>query len=234
MRSGACSFLRHGPHLNPQYGTPLFAHFYHLQSAPSVPHPPNSLAIRDLSQEPRDPATTTVPAFAPKDSPYWPRSPGTTILRRTVRATCRPPAVPHLLDNRLPPPPPTTDPTKTTITTPPPPPPPLPLPGPNSVAGKMADSDTSRSGPPLPAQDPLARELIQGGVEEGVLVPLKTTLELRDDYQTGHVLITRTPTKSANPAILYARYSPNQTYAFPFLLSPPPPPLLNDHFISPR
>jgi hypothetical protein len=55
----------------------------------------------------------------------------------------------------------------------------------------------------LAAQDPIVRELLQEEVEHGVLIPLKTTLELRDDYQTGHVLITRTPTKAANPVILY-------------------------------
>ncbi|AEO61899.1 cytidine deaminase-like protein [Thermothelomyces thermophilus ATCC 42464] len=57
----------------------------------------------------------------------------------------------------------------------------------------------------LAAQDPIVRELVQEDIEHGVLIPLKTTLELRDDYQTGHVLITRTPTKAANPAILLLR-----------------------------
>jgi tRNA-specific adenosine deaminase 3 len=60
----------------------------------------------------------------------------------------------------------------------------------------------------LAAQDPIVRELLQEDVEHGVLIPLKTTLELRDDYQTGHVLITRTPTKAANPAILYVPLLP--------------------------
>jgi tRNA-specific adenosine deaminase 3 len=69
----------------------------------------------------------------------------------------------------------------------------------------------------LAAQDPIVRELVQDDVEHGVLIPLKTTLELRDDYQTGHVLITRTPTKAANPAILYARPSPSQI-CFPLTL----------------
>lgn len=54
----------------------------------------------------------------------------------------------------------------------------------------------------LAAQDPIVRELLEDEVEHGVLIPLKTTLELRDDYQTGHVLITRAPTKAANPVIL--------------------------------
>jgi len=54
----------------------------------------------------------------------------------------------------------------------------------------------------LAAQDSIVRELLEDEVEHGVLIPLKTTLELRDDYQTGHVLITRAPTKAANPVIL--------------------------------
>ncbi|KAL2016353.1 hypothetical protein VTK56DRAFT_3839 [Thermocarpiscus australiensis] len=66
----------------------------------------------------------------------------------------------------------------------------------------VGDSSIQRS---LAAQDPIVRELIQDEVEHGVLIPLKTTQELRDDYQTGRVLITRTPTKSANPAILLLR-----------------------------
>lgn len=75
---------------------------------------------------------------------------------------------------------------------------------PTAAAGKMDEGDRSirRS---LAAQEPIVRELLQEDVEHGVLIPLKTTLELRDDYQTGHVLITRTPTKAANPAILYVR-----------------------------
>jgi tRNA-specific adenosine deaminase 3 len=71
------------------------------------------------------------------------------------------------------------------------------------AAGKMAEDDRSikRS---LAAQDDMIRELLHDDVEHGVLIPLKTTLELRDDYQTGRVLVTRTPTKAANPAIMYA------------------------------
>ncbi|SPQ27334.1 6de44d6a-be10-4eb6-87a9-442a82b8ae34 [Thermothielavioides terrestris] len=57
----------------------------------------------------------------------------------------------------------------------------------------------------LAAQHPLVRELVPDEVEHGVLIPLKTTLELRDDYQTGRVLITRTPTKAANPVIMMLR-----------------------------
>ena len=53
----------------------------------------------------------------------------------------------------------------------------------------------------LAAQDPLIRDLMRDEIEHGVLIPLKTTLEMRDDYQTGRVLITRTPLKTANPAI---------------------------------
>jgi tRNA-specific adenosine deaminase 3 len=65
------------------------------------------------------------------------------------------------------------------------------------------DADTRSISTSLAAQDPIVRELLQDEVEHGVLIPLKTTLELRDDYQTGLVLVTRAPTKSANSAIVY-------------------------------
>lgn len=73
------------------------------------------------------------------------------------------------------------------------------LPG---VAAIKMDGDDRSIGASLAAQDPIVRELLRHEVEHGVLIPLKTTLELRDDYQTGRVLITRAPTKSANPAIV--------------------------------
>ncbi|VBB77301.1 Putative tRNA-specific adenosine deaminase subunit [Podospora comata] len=57
----------------------------------------------------------------------------------------------------------------------------------------------------LDAQEPIVKELVRGEVEHGVLIPLKTTLELRDDYVTAKVLITRVPLKTANPAIMMLR-----------------------------
>lgn len=75
-------------------------------------------------------------------------------------------------------------------------------PPPVVAADKMDEGDRSIN-TALAAQDPIVRELLQDEVEHGVLIPLKTTLELRDDYQTGRVLITRTPTKAANPVIVY-------------------------------
>jgi tRNA-specific adenosine deaminase 3 len=50
-------------------------------------------------------------------------------------------------------------------------------------------------------QDPLVQELVHESVEHGVLIPLKTTLELGDNFVSGQVLITRTPVKSANPVV---------------------------------
>ncbi|KAL1840766.1 hypothetical protein VTJ49DRAFT_158 [Mycothermus thermophilus] len=71
----------------------------------------------------------------------------------------------------------------------------------------------------LAAQDPIVQELVQDDIEHGVLIPLKTTLELRDEYQTGHVLITRVPTKAANPVILTLRdLLPDESFkSFPHL-----------------
>ncbi|KAJ4420365.1 hypothetical protein N0V85_000627 [Neurospora sp. IMI 360204] len=57
----------------------------------------------------------------------------------------------------------------------------------------------------LAAQDPIVQSLVREEVDHGVLIPLKTTLELRDDHVTGRVLITRTPVKSANPTISLLR-----------------------------
>ncbi|KAK5661522.1 hypothetical protein OQA88_11426 [Cercophora sp. LCS_1] len=57
----------------------------------------------------------------------------------------------------------------------------------------------------LAAQDHIVQDLVRGELEHGVLIPLKTTLELRDDHVTGRVLITRAPVKAANPAISLLR-----------------------------
>lgn len=67
---------------------------------------------------------------------------------------------------------------------------------------KMPHEDKSM-GAVLAAQDPIVQSLVREEVDHGVLIPLKTTLELRDDHVTGRVLITRTPVKSANPTIRY-------------------------------
>ncbi|KAK4216248.1 cytidine deaminase-like protein [Rhypophila decipiens] len=56
-------------------------------------------------------------------------------------------------------------------------------------------------GAALSAQDPLVRDLLRQEVEHGVLIPLKTNLELRDDYATGNILITRVPTKAVATTI---------------------------------
>ncbi|KAK3946160.1 cytidine deaminase-like protein [Diplogelasinospora grovesii] len=68
----------------------------------------------------------------------------------------------------------------------------------------MPEDDSSIS-KVLSAQDPIVRDILHEELEHGVLIPLKTTLELRDDHVTGRVLITRCPVKSANPAISLLR-----------------------------
>jgi hypothetical protein len=72
----------------------------------------------------------------------------------------------------------------------------------------MLEDDASSITTTLAAQPPIVQEIVRNEVEHGVLIPLKTTLELRDDYVTGRVLITRAPVKAANPAIRYAIYYP--------------------------
>jgi tRNA-specific adenosine deaminase 3 len=71
----------------------------------------------------------------------------------------------------------------------------------------------------LAGQGSLVRELVHDEVEHGVLIPLKTTLELRDDHITGRVLITRTPVKCVNNATRYCATSP-LGYPWPYSEAP--------------
>lgn len=49
--------------------------------------------------------------------------------------------------------------------------------------------------------DPVARQIIPSNIDIGTLVPLKTTLELRDNLSIGYAYITRTPTKLTNDVV---------------------------------
>lgn len=53
------------------------------------------------------------------------------------------------------------------------------------------------------AQQQAVKDILPPASElrQGVLVPLKTTLELRDDHRLNNIIITRTPVKSANAVI---------------------------------
>lgn len=53
----------------------------------------------------------------------------------------------------------------------------------------------------LAAQQQVVKDILPAGVSQGVLIPLKTTLELRDDHRCVNVVITRVPVKSANAVI---------------------------------
>ncbi|CAK7217026.1 hypothetical protein SBRCBS47491_003022 [Sporothrix bragantina] len=57
----------------------------------------------------------------------------------------------------------------------------------------------------IEGQEPVTKSLIPEHIEDGVLIPLKTTLELRDDHQCGQVLITRTPVRSTSAVISLLR-----------------------------
>ncbi|CAK7232403.1 hypothetical protein SEUCBS140593_008249 [Sporothrix eucalyptigena] len=57
----------------------------------------------------------------------------------------------------------------------------------------------------IEGREPITKSLIPEHIEDGVLIPLKTTLELRDDHQCGQVLITRTPIRSTSAVISLLR-----------------------------
>jgi tRNA-specific adenosine deaminase 3 len=49
--------------------------------------------------------------------------------------------------------------------------------------------------------DAVSRSLLPQNINLGTLVPLKTTLELRDNLSLGHAYITRAPTKLTNEVV---------------------------------
>ncbi|KAH8677414.1 hypothetical protein BX600DRAFT_449688 [Xylariales sp. PMI_506] len=49
--------------------------------------------------------------------------------------------------------------------------------------------------------DPVARHLIPQHIDTGTLIPLKTTLELRDNLSIGLAYVTRAPTKLTNDVV---------------------------------
>ncbi|KAI1435623.1 cytidine deaminase-like protein [Xylaria sp. CBS 124048] len=53
--------------------------------------------------------------------------------------------------------------------------------------------------------DPVSRRLIPSNIHSGTLVPLKTTLELRDNLTIGLAYITRAPTRCTNDIVTIAR-----------------------------
>lgn len=55
----------------------------------------------------------------------------------------------------------------------------------------------------IAAQQQVVKDILPAAADlrQGVLVPLKTTLELRDDHRLNNIIITRTPVKAANAVI---------------------------------
>lgn len=51
--------------------------------------------------------------------------------------------------------------------------------------------------------DPVSRRLLPESINSGTLVPLKTTLELRDNLTLGQAYVTRAPTRFTNDVVKY-------------------------------
>ena len=178
MRTGICSFPRAHAAVGTRHGFfSLCVHYSRPQSFLQLSSSrPRLAALATVSQQPHDGTLTTLTTSPPCLSPRAPPVASRSLSRLDFRPTRGPISSFREAD----------------------------CPAPILEAGMMDEGDRSIQ-KSLAAQDPIVRELLQDEVEHGVLIPLKTTLELRDDYQTGHVLITRTPTKSANSAILYVQ-----------------------------
>ncbi len=63
----------------------------------------------------------------------------------------------------------------------------------------------------LDIQDDLTKSLVPAYIENGVLIPLKTTLELHEGHSCGQALITRTPVKCAS-AVIRLAFALSQVY----------------------
>lgn len=59
-------------------------------------------------------------------------------------------------------------------------------------------------GPSEIVSNPLIDDFKEKHIRRGVLIPLKTTQEVRQDHTITHAYITRAPTKQANDVITYA------------------------------
>lgn len=76
------------------------------------------------------------------------------------------------------------------------------------TAATLPLNENNPEEPPEPPKDPKLRrrvlpnpltdDLIPSSLNKGVLIPLKTTQEVRQDHTIVQALITRAPTKSAN------------------------------------
>lgn len=49
--------------------------------------------------------------------------------------------------------------------------------------------------------DPVTKRILPEQLQNGILVPLKTTLELKDNLSLGHAYITRAPTRLTNDVV---------------------------------
>lgn len=59
--------------------------------------------------------------------------------------------------------------------------------------------------PGLGLENDLVRDLVPTHLSRGVLIPLKTTLEVRQDHTLVQAYITRAPTRAANDVMTYVR-----------------------------
>lgn len=71
------------------------------------------------------------------------------------------------------------------------------------------------------AKDQLVQDLLPPIIDHGVLIPLKTTLEIRDDHVYGQALITRAPLRATSLVVKYV-YIPVQTLHLHYTMLPYP------------
>jgi hypothetical protein len=74
----------------------------------------------------------------------------------------------------------------------------------DSDAGSLnhaAKESAKPEAPGLGLHNDLVRDFVPSHMKKGVLIPLKTTLEVRQDHTLVQAYITRAPTKAANDVV---------------------------------
>lgn len=82
------------------------------------------------------------------------------------------------------------------------------MPADGSVDGQSSQNESR--GPCEITANPIVDDLKSDHLRRGVLIPLKTTQEVRQDHTIVQAWITRAPTKLANDVITYVSYPPMQ------------------------
>ena len=80
-----------------------------------------------------------------------------------------------------------------------------------SGSSEVSERIPDFAGPDVIQPHVLVDDLVPEHLGQGVIIPLKTTLEIRQDHTVVQAYITRVPTKAANDFITYVPFHPHMS-----------------------